>query len=466
MNNKKFVATLSATALALSVASCSLDPDYHRPAMPVSQSWQNGGGASNVAAYDWRQFYRQPGMQKVIGLALNNNRDLRIAALRVQEAQAQFRISRSALMPTIEAGASETSQRLPGGLYNTRDSGAVTYHQYEAGVGITSWEIDFFGRIRSLNERALQTYLATAAMEQATRITLISEIAAAYLSLATDKDKLKLAQQTAESQRASLKLVQYRVETGTDNDQARAQAELSVADAEADVQRFSRQLEEDINALTFLTGTAVPPDVIAEATLKKDYQFPDLRAGLPSDLLTRRPDIIAAEHNLKAANANIGAARAAFFPSISLTADAGTMSGSLGNLFEGGTATWSFIPSINIPIFTGGRNMANLDSAHLQKREEIAQYERSIQQAFREVADALAGKNTWHQEVAARSRSNAANERYYKLSQYRYQGGIDGYLNVLVAQRSNYQSEKDLLDARAGELNQNVTLYKVLGGGW
>lgn len=466
MNNKTLMTTLSATAIALSLASCSLDPDYQRPAMPVSQNWQNGGGASNVAAYDWRQFYRQPGMQKVIGLALNNNRDLRIAALRVQEAQAQFRISRSSLMPTIEAGASETSQRLPGGLYNTRESGAVTYHQYEAGVGITSWEIDFFGRIRSLNERALQTYLATAAMEQATRITLISEIATAYLNLATDRDKLKLAQQTAESQRASLKLVQYRVDVGTDNAQARAQAELSVADAEADVQRFSRQLEEDINALTYLTGTAVPPDVIAEATLKKDYNFPDLRAGMPSDLLTRRPDIIAAEHNLKAANANIGAARAAFFPSISLTGSAGTMSGSLGNLFEGGTATWSFIPSINIPIFTGGRNMANLDLAHLQKREEIAEYEKSIQNAFREVADALAGKNTWHQEVAARSRSNAANERYYKLSQYRYQGGIDGYLNVLVAQRSNYQSEKDLLDARAGELNQNVTLYKVLGGGW
>lgn len=457
---------LAALLIAATLAGCSLIPDYQRPALPVSNHWQSPPGDTSVNSYTWQQFYQQPALQKVISLALDHNRDLQIAALRVQEARAQFRLSRADLMPTIAAGASETSQHMPGDLYSTRATGPATYHQYQASLGVTAWELDFFGRIRSLNQSALESYLASAASAQATRISLISDAATGYLNLATDRDRLSLARDTAASQNNAWRLIRYRYDTGTADAQALAQAETSVRTAEADVEKYTRQVKQDVNALTLLTGTTLPASVIDSATLNTQLAFPALRAGMPSDLLTRRPDIIAAEHKLKSANANIGAARAAFFPSISLTANGGTMSDSLGHLFGGGTAAWSFVPSINLPVFTGGRNMANLDIAHLEKQVEIAGYEQSIQQAFKEVADALAGQETLTREYHVRIRSHAATQRYYQLAQARYQAGIDDYLKVLDAQREYYQSGQALLSARFARLNQNVVMYKVLGGGW
>lgn len=464
----KSVNKLTAVLITGALVGCSLNPDYQRPALPVPTSWQSpdAGESTNVDAYTWQQFYHHPALHKVISLALAHNRDLQVAALRVQQAQAQFRVSRSALLPTISAGGSETSERMPGDLYSTQATGAATYHQYQAGMGITAWELDFFGRVRSLNENALESYLATAASEQATRISLIADVANVYLNLAADRDRLKLAQSTLISQNASWQLIRYRRDTGTADDMTLAQVETSVRTAQADVQTYQRQVKQDINALKLLTGTEIPTDIISSATLNANFDFPALRAGLPSSLLARRPDIIAAEHNLKAANASIGAARAAFFPSISLTTQGGTMSDSLGNLFTGGTAAWSFIPSINVPIFTGGRNKANLGLANLEKRVEIANYEKSIQQAFKEVADSLAGSQTWREALTARTEGEAASQRYYTMALARYRSGVAGYLDVLVAERANYQSGQNHLDAQLGVLSQHVVMYKVLGGGW
>lgn len=463
-----FAPSLLAWSLIL-LSGCSLQPAYHRPAMPVSAQWQEGQQSGDAdSSTDWKKFYRDRRLVNLIQLALENNRDLRVAALNVESAQAQFRIERSALFPTIEANMNKTSERVPANLYSTRSTGAATYQQYELSAGITSWELDFFGRIRSLRDNALETYLATAATEQATRISLIASVATGYMSLAADHDLLRLATETADSQKNTWLLTQrkYLGGNGVVSEQDVMQAEMSVRSAEADVEKYTRQLKQDENALSLLLGVPLPASVKQNMTLENYVGFPSVKAGMPSDLLTRRPDIIAAEHTLKAANANIGAARAAFFPSISLTASGGSLSDSLGHLLEGGTAGWSFLPEINIPIFTGGKNEANLDVAKLEKRIEIANYEKSIQQAFEEVSDALAGKETYSKEVAARIKDLDANKRYYGLALQRYQAGVDSHLNVLVAQRELYSSEEDVISVKLASLQQDITLYKVLGGGW
>jgi multidrug efflux system outer membrane protein len=291
-------------------------------------------------------------------------------------------------------------------------------------------------------------------------------VASGYLSLCADNELLKLAMDTVKSQQDSYNLTKRSVDGGVSSEQDLVQAETSVRTAQADVASYTRQVRQDVNALALLVGTNLPSDMLANARLNKDWHFPATPSGLPSDLLTRRPDIIAAEHELKAANANIGAARAAFFPSISLTASGGSTSSSLGHLLEGGTAAWSFGPSINLPIFDGGVNSANLDIAHLQKRIEIADYEKSIQTAFKEVGDALAGQDTYKDELTAREQDEQANQRNYDFAHIRYQQGVDNYLNVLVAQRSLYAAQQSLITTQLGRLNQQITLYKALGGGW
>ncbi|MEQ9873569.1 efflux transporter outer membrane subunit [Pectobacterium brasiliense] len=453
--------------VSIAITGCTLQPEYSKPALPVKNNWnaQTSQGES-VDSLGWQHFYRDKQLQTLIALALEHNRDLRVAALNVQTAQAQFRIERSALFPSIDGGVSKTAQHVPGNLYSTQATGAATYQQYQASIGVTSWELDFFGRLRSLKDEALETYLSSAATEEATRISLIAEVAAGYLTLSADSDLLKLARETAKSQNDSYELVKYSYEHGSSTEQDLMQAEISVRGAQADVEKYTRQVESDRNALTLLLGTEAPTQVVDNASLKNVSEFPVLRAGLPSDMLTRRPDIIAAEHSLKAANANIGAARAAFFPSITLTASGGTTSSSLTNLFDGGTAAWSFTPSVNIPIFYAGRNKANLDVATLSKEIEIANYEKSIQQAFKEVSDALSAKETYQSELGIRQKYYAANKKYYDLAQLRYQQGIDSYLNVLVAQRSYYESQQSLISTLYGRFTQDITLYKALGGGW
>lgn len=465
MNHK--LHRLAPALLALALAGCNLQPHYDQPAMPVPNQWQEAGGAAATAeAIGWQQFFADPALHQLIQLALANNRDLKVAVLNVESARAQYGIQRAALLPTIDAGASLTSTHLPGNLYSTKSSGPATYQQYEANLGVTSWELDFFGRVRSLRDQALETYLATEATSRATQISLVADVATSYLTFCADSDLLRLARLTVESRQNAYNLTKLSYDHGASTEQDLAQAETALKSAVADVAKYSRQVRQDINALRLLLGTEVPNALVNNAALNRDWRLPALPAGLPSDLLARRPDIVAAEHTLKAANANIGAARAAFFPSISLTASGGSASDSLGHLLEGGTAAWSFVPSISVPIFDGGKNRANLEVAEVSKRIEIANYEKAIQQAFREVSDALAGQATYQDELNAREQDTAANQRYYDIAQLRYRQGVDNYLNLLVAQRSLYQAQQTEIATQLSALTQKITLYKVLGGGW
>ncbi|WP_413729890.1 efflux transporter outer membrane subunit [Sodalis sp. RH22] len=469
MNKRYLVPALVPVMISLALAGCTLQPAYHRPAMPVAADWDAAGQrgkAADGADIRWQTFFTDPAMHQLIGLALANNRDLRVAALNVETARAQFHIDRAALLPTVDLSASQTAEHLPGNLYSTQSSGPVTYHQYDASLGVTSWEMDFFGRVRSLRDKSLESYLSTEATQQATQISLIAEVATGYLTLCSDNELLLLAQQTAASQQQSYDLTKRSYDAGVSTSQDLAQAETTVRSAQADVAQYTRQVRQDINALRLLAGTGLPAGLAEHARLNKEWRFPATPAGLPSDLLTRRPDIIAAEHTLKAANANIGAARAAFFPSISLTAAGGSSSSSLGHLLEGGTAAWSFVPTITLPIFDGGVNRANLDIAKTSQKIEVANYEKSIQTAFKEVSDALAGQSTYQDELAARSLNTAANQRNYDASNMRYRQGVDNYLSVLVAQRSLYSAQQSQITTQLDLLQQQITLYKVLGGGW
>ncbi|WP_343710993.1 efflux transporter outer membrane subunit [Kosakonia radicincitans] len=450
----------------LTLTACNLQPKYERPSVPVSGKWESNAYRNKTSDLAWQKFFDDDTLKLLIGLSLKNNRDLRVAALNIESARAQYRIERAALLPTIEANGSQTSAHLPGNLYSTQTSGPVSYQQYEANLGVTSWEIDFFGRLRSLKAQALENYLSTEATAHATQISLVSAVVSGYLTLCADKDLLNVATDTAKSQRKTYDLTKQRYAMDIANEQDVVQAETSLRSAEAEVYQYTRQVKQDTNALQLLLGTNIPANIVENATLLKAWNFPALPDGISSEVLTNRPDIIAAEHTLKAANANIGAARAAFFPTISLTASGGSASDSLGHLLEGGTAAWSFVPSISVPIFDGGKNKANLDVAEISKRIEIANYEKAIQQAFKEVSDALAGQATYKHELAARVQDTAANQRYYTLANSRYQEGVDGYLNVLVAERSLFQARKTEISTRLSEITQQVTLYKVLGGGW
>jgi len=468
MQRKTYSLAVLPLAMMLVLSGCTMEPDYHRPALPVAEHYDQKGKATagNGADISWQNFFTDPVMHKLIALSLENNRDLRVAALNVDVARSQVQINRAALLPSVDLSASQTSAHLPGNLYNTTSTGPVTYHELNTSLGVSAWELDFFGRLRSLRDKALESYLATASTQRATQISLISEVASGYLSLCADNDLLQLAQDTVKSQQDSYDLTKRSFEGGVSSEQDLVQAETSVRNAQADIATYTRQVRQDVNALRLLVGTDLPSDMLANARLKKDWRFPATPAGLPSDLLTRRPDIIAAEHTLKAANANIGAARAAFFPSITLTASGGSTSSSLGHLLEGGTAAWSFGPSINLPIFDGGVNSANLDIAHLQKRIEIADYEKAIQTAFKEVGDALVAQDTYKDELTARQQDEQANQKNYNFAHIRYQEGVDNYLNVLVAQRSLYAAQQSLITTQLGQLNQQIALYKALGGGW
>ncbi|WP_213990732.1 efflux transporter outer membrane subunit [Sodalis sp. dw_96] len=470
MNKFYPVTALLPAMIFLALAGCTLQPEYHRPAMPVAASWnvagQNGAGSATGADIGWKTFFNDPAINRLIGLALANNRDLRVALLNVETARAQFHIDRAAILPTVDATASQTSQHLPGNLYSTQSTGPVTYHQYDASLGVTSWEVDFFGRLRSLRDQGLENYLSTEATQRATQISLVSEVAEGYLTLCSDNELLMLAQHTADSQQRSYDLTKRSYDAGVSTAQDLAQAESPVRSAQADVAKYSRQVRQDMDALRLLVGTELPAGLTEHARLDKDWHFPSTPAGLPSDLLTRRPDIIAAEHTLKGANANIGAARAAFFPNISLTTNGGSSSSSLGHLLSGGTAAWSFVPTLSLPIFDGGVNRANLDMAKTSQKIDVANYEKTIQTAFKEVADALAGQSTYQDELDARTLDTAANKQNYDLSELRYRQGVDNYLNVLVAQRALYQAQQTQITTRLDLLNQQITLYKALGGGW
>ncbi len=445
---------LAVLPAALLMASCTMIPTYHRPDPSVAAQYataaQDTAGQPSAAEVGWRDFYTDPHLQTLIGMALENNRDLRVAVLNIEAARAQYRIQRADLLPTLSASASGSIQRLPSDLSTTGQAGVT--RSYNVG-GVASYELDLFGKIRSLTEQAMQTYLATEATRKATQISLIAEVATAWLTLQADQDIKSLTADTLASQRASLKIVESGYRNGTSSLLDLRQAETTVRAAEANLAQYDRQVRTDINALTLLVGAPLDDALLS-------------RESLATVLLARRPDIMAAEHQLMAANANIGAARAAFFPSISLTASGGTASASLRNLFDPGSAAWSFGPTISVPIFDYGRNSANLAVSKVNRDIEVATYQKAVQTAFREVSDALDGRATWGQQETAQRLLVDASQSAYRLSDVRYREGVDGYVNVLVNQRSLYDARQNLVKVRLARMTNTVDLYRALGGGW
>jgi outer membrane protein, multidrug efflux system len=477
-------------ALLTAVAGCTLEPRYQRPEAPVSQQWPSGpafDAAPSVAASNstappaataeigWREFFTDPRLQKLIELALEHNPDMRLAALNIAAARAQYQIQRADLFPSIAATGFEQVQKYPSGVAAIASAGnggiggsssGTTFRYFESGIGFTSYEIDLFGRIRSLNHQRQQQYFGFVENRRTAQISLIAEVANAYLTLLADQELLRVTQGTLSSQEDSYNLTKMSYGGGIATLLDLRQAETSVDTARANLAQYTRQVAQDQNALVLLLGTPLPTDLPPGAGLDEEQLLADLPVGLPSDLLVRRPDILASEHNLMAANANIGAARAAFFPSITLTGNYGTASTQLSGLFDHGSTAWTFSPRISLPIFAGGANVASLNLAKVQKNINIVQYEQTIQTAFREVADGLASRGTLDSQVAADQALVEATGDSYTLSEMRFRDGIDNYLNVLDSQRSLYTAQQTLIGVKLSRLQNLVTLYKALGGGW
>ena len=448
-------------AAALLLAGCaSMAPPYERPPPAVAPQFPTATpdtAGPAAADLEWRQVFTDPRQQRLIELALQNNRDLRIAALNVEQAQARWQIQHASLWPTVSAGIGGNRQALPNG--NT----ATTY---SAGLLVTAYELDFFGRLRSLSESAQAQAVSAEEGRRATQIALVASVAAVHLSLLADDELLKLTQQTLETRIESLRLTQLRFDNGAASELDYRQSESLLEGARAALALTLRQRALDENALALLVGQALPADLPTPLPLDEGQLAIDVPAGLPSELLIRRPDIRAAEQQLIAANANIGAARAAFFPRISLTANFGTASTELSGLFNSGS--WAFTGTAQLlqPIFDAGRNRANLELAEADRAVAVANYEKAIQGAFREVADALAGRATFGEQVRALAAQTNALAITYRLADLRYRAGAAAYLEALEAQRQLFISQQALVQSRALQLQNAVTLYRVLGGGW
>jgi multidrug efflux system outer membrane protein len=457
--------------IALSLGGCTLAPEYTRPDAPVPADWPTGAayedatttGAPKGRELRWQEFITDERLQKVIHIALNNNRDLRLAALNVERARALYGIQRAELLPSLDAGGSWHKERVPGDLSATESRS--TSERYDANLGISSWEIDFFGRIRSLKDRALEEYLATEEARRSEQILLVSGVATAYLSFAADQENLKLAETTFETQKAAYDLIKRRYELGLASELDLNRAQTQVDTARRNIAIYAQLAAQDENALNLLVGS---PSPMASEFLPQNLDSvrppEEIAPGLSSEVLLSRPDIVGAEHQLKASNANIGAARAAFFPRISLTTAIGTASRELSGLFNSGSDTWSFMPQIVMPIFDA-RLWSAYDATKLEKEIALTQYEKAIQTAFREVADALAVRGTVDRQESAQQSLVDAVERTYRLSTVRYNKGIDSYLSVLDAHRSLYAAQQGLIAIRLAKLVNQVQLYAVLGGG-
>ena len=462
-----------AIATIATLAGCTLDPNYERPAAPVAAAYPQGDGyesttasqktsvdTSKALAVDtqWRSFFRDPRLQKLIQIALDNNRDLRVAALNVAEYEAQYRITRAALAPSISASGSVTRERTLG----------VTSVSNDLNIGTTSWEIDFFGRLRSLKRQALENYLSTEASRQSTRISLIATVATDYLSLLSDERLLKITQDTVAADQATYDVTKRIQELGNSSLLDVRQAQNTLASAQASLASYRRAVAQDRNNLVAVLGAPIPDDLPAAPAFDQatgTSMFAEIDAGLPSTLLTRRPDIVEAEHALKAANANVGAARAAFFPKIELTATAGSSSSTLSGLFKAGTGAWAFAPTVSLPIFDYGSNKASLDVAKIEKNIEIADYESAIQTAFKEVSNALTARATYIDQVSADHDYVTSAQSYYTIARARYKAGTDSFLTFLDAQRTLYTAQQQLASDTLSQQSNLVTLYKVLGGG-
>jgi multidrug efflux system outer membrane protein len=458
-----------AAALALLLgAGCSLAPRYERPSLPVAAEWGAEGSspadAAPASTRGWREVFKDPRLQALIALALENNRDLRVAALNVELARAQFRIERSDQLPAVGGSGSGTRQHVGAELSPT--GAAATTTTWTVGLGVTAFELDFFGRVRSLSDAALEQYLATEEARRTAHLSLVAEVAAQYLAVRAYDDQVELARRTLEAVSSSSALAQRAFEAGrtSELDVRTAEAQLLTARFNLSSARLQRSRAQGV--LLLLVGQQPPAELPAPLPLDAQELLAELAPGVPSEVLLRRPDILSAEHALRSANAAIGAARAAFFPSISLTGFGGSSSDELSGLFGAGSGLWSFAPQVRLPLFQGGALRAGLDAANVRKQIQVARYERAIQVAFREVSDALVARAALDEQLEAQRARVAAEQRRYELSELRYGKGVDSYLTVLQAQRDLFAAQQILIQSRLAKLTNLVQLYRALGGGW
>ncbi len=461
---------------------CTLAPHYERPAAPISASWPTDATSpapmsaavapvqatrARVPEIGWRTFFTDRRLQALIALSLKNNRDLRTAALKVAQSQAQYRIQRSALFPSLDASGDLIKERLPADVSTSGQT--MTTSQYSATAGVTAYELDLFGRVQSLRNEALEEYLETDEARLSVQISLISEVATQYITELGLQEQLELARRTLASVAASSDLTTLRFKAGTASELDLRTAQAEAQNATATVASYDRQWQQARNALVLLVGESLPENLPPPEThLDQDAPAslsPALLTALPSDLLESRPDIREAEHALKAANADIGAARAAFFPSIELTASGGTTSAKLSGLFKPGSSTWAFEPQITLPIFAGGKNLANLDVAKAERQIQVAAYEKAIQTAFREVSDALVALLPLNAQITAEQAQVGEERERRKLTELRYRNGTDSYLAVLLAEQDLYSAQQGLISSQVVRLTNYVNLYKALGGG-
>lgn len=448
-------ATLATLAFVTTLAGCTMAPKHERPASPTAMVYPYAtstvSGAPDAADIGWRDFFHDPLLQELIAIALRNNRDLRKAGLNVEAARALYRIQRAEMLPTLGIATAMDAGRTPADLSVTDEP--ETNRRYEAAGATTAWELDLWGRVRSLSDQALAAYMVLDEMYIAARMSLVSEVASAWLTLRADRELLRLTEDTLAAQKSSYTLTTQLARTGNATQLDLRMAEIALRSAEINRAAYTRQLARDRNALELLLGQPLTPELsrrLNEAVTLTEGAIPTtLPGGLPSDLLVRRPDI-----------------RAAFFPTISLTGTAGTASASLSGLFEPGSGSWRFLPQITLPLFHGGALRADLDRAHVQKQIEIARYENVIQQAFRDVADGLAGQRTLNDQVQSEQRAVEASQIAYELAGLRFQEGVDDYLTLLDTHRMLYGAQQRLVRTRLMQQLNIINLYKALGGGW
>ena len=456
-------AALTALAAALALGGCtSFIPAYERPAAPVAPAYApepmpaGGSDASAAAEIEWQRYFADARLRRLIEIALQNNRDLRVAVLGIEQARAAYQVRRADELPTIGAGLTAQRQASGGGLVNS----------YAVGLAVTGYELDFFGRVRALSQSALALYLATEEARKTVQITLVAAVANTHLSLLADEELLRVTREALATREDSFKLTKLKFDNGASSELELRQSEQLLEAARATLAATQRQRSLDENALVLLLGQPLPADLPAATPLATQPALRELPAGLPSDLLARRPDVRAAEQQLLAANANIGAARAAFFPRITLTANAGTASTELSGLFKSGSFAVTGVAQLLQPIFDAGRNQANLDVAKVNRDIAVAQYEKAIQTAFREVSDSLAGRATLGEQLRAQTAQANAAQVSYKLADLRYRNGASSYLDVLDAQRNLFAAQQATVQVQTLQAQNLVTLYKVLGGGW
>ncbi len=466
MNRTRLPLRPTATRLApllgaLCLAGCSMIPSYQRPPAPVAERFATDapatGAARSASDIDWQDFFQDARLKRLIALALQNNRDLRVAVLNIEQTRSQLQLRRADQLPTANAGLT--------GLRTPNSSGAMT-SSYATGLSVTAYELDFFGRVAALSQAAQAQLLGSEEARKTVQISLIASVANTYLAVLADDELLQLTRATLGTRQQTLALTQLKYDRGAASALELAQAQSLLEGANASLAALTRQRAQDENALVLLLGQPLPADLPAGIRLAAQNLLPELPAGVPSELLARRPDVRQAEQLLLANNANIGAARAAFFPRITLTGSVGLASSDLASLFGGGNAAWTFAPQLLLPIFNAGRNQANLDAANINRDIAVAQYEKAIQSGFREVSDALAGRATLTEQLRAQSAQLAAEQTRAQLTELRFRHGASNSFELLDAQRSLFAAQQAALQAQAQQVQNLVTLYKVLGGGW